>query len=192
MEQYLLPVLAWLEHSGRFIFPTLIALWMAVGDLRTRRIPNRLTLGTALAGLAVRGLTDGLAGLGDGLLGLVAGFSLLFGFYLMGGMGAGDVKALAALGTWLGLRLTLFLFLYMALAGGLLVLAYLWWRGLLTARLKRLGSWLLSWILLRPHGGGAGKVPGSGQPAEKPEGVPYAVALAVGMAVLCWQQLFRS
>jgi prepilin peptidase CpaA len=191
MEHFLSPALSWLAHPGRFLFPTAIALWMAVGDLRTRRIPNYLTLGTALAGLAVRLLTDGLPGLADGFLGLLVGFCLLFGFYLAGGMGAGDVKALAALGTWLGLRLTLFLFLYMALAGGVLTLVYLCWRGLLLAKLKRLGSWLLSWVLLRPHGGGAGAAPGTGPEAATGEGVPYGVALALGMVFLCWQVLSR-
>ncbi len=189
--EYFTAALAWLQNTGRFLLPTAIALWMAVGDLRTRRIPNYLTLGTAAAGLAVRLLTDGLAGLGDGFLGLLVGFALLFGFYLAGGMGAGDVKALAALGAWLGLRLTLFLFLYMALAGGLLTLIYLCWQGLLIVKLKRLGSWILSWVLLRPHGGGAGAAPGTGAEARKGEGVPYGVALALGMAFLCWQVLSR-
>ncbi len=190
MEQLLGPALAWLKHSGRFIIPTLLAAWMAVGDLKTRRIPNYLTLGTALSGLLVQGLTAGWAGLGDGLLGLLLGFGLLFGLYLLGGMGAGDVKALAALGAWVGFKQTFYLFIYMGLAGGLLALFYLWWRGLLTARLKRLGSLLLSWVLLRPHGGaGPAPAPPSG-PSGKPEGVPYGVALAIGMAALCWQRVF--
>lgn len=191
MEQLLDPALGWLKHTGRFIIPTLLAAWMAVGDLQTRRIPNYLTGGTALAGLLVQGLTAGWAGLGDGLLGLLLGFGLLFGLYLMGGMGAGDVKALAALGAWMGLKLTFHLFIYMGIAGGLLALFYLWWRGLLLARLKHLGSLLLSWVLLRPHGGaGDGLAPESAAAGEKPEGVPYGVALALGMAVVCWEKVF--
>jgi prepilin peptidase CpaA len=192
MEHLVGPVLAWLMHPGRFIIPTLLALWMAVGDLRTRRIPNYLTLGTALAGLAVQGLTAGWSGLSDGLLGLLLGFFLLFGLYLMGGMGAGDVKALAALGAWMGLKQTFVLFIYMGLAGGLLALFYLWLRGILTARLKRLGSLLLSWILLRPHAGAANSSPppDAAPDQEKLEGVPYGVALALGMAAVCWEKVF--
>ncbi len=191
MSTLVTPSLAWLEHTGRYLIPTLLALWMAVGDVRTRRIPNYLTGGTAVAGLLVQAIIGGWTGLGDGLLGLLLGFSLLFGLYLMGGMGAGDVKALAALGAWVGVKHTVYLFIYMGLAGGVLALFYLWWRGVFTARLKRLGNWLLSWVLLRSHGGvGGGPAPAATAEQERLEGVPYGVALAVGMAILCGQKIF--
>ena len=107
--------------------PLLLSLWMAGMDLAWRRIPNYLTLGGAVAGLGFQLGGRGWPGLLDGLGGAVLGFSLLLWPYLKGGMGAGDVKGLAALGTWLGLEGTFYLFFYMGLSGGLIIIAVLIW-----------------------------------------------------------------
>jgi prepilin peptidase CpaA len=156
---------------------------MAGMDLASRRIPNYLTLGAALAGLGFQLGHHGWPGLLEGLGGLVLGGGLLLWPYLKGGMGAGDVKALAALGAWLGLAHTLFLFIYMGLSGGLLILAVLAWRGRLRVHLKRGAVQLANWVLCqsRPEIRGRGE----------PEGmeIPYGAALALGMVVLCWRLL---
>jgi prepilin peptidase CpaA len=174
--------ISWGSSQGHLLLPLTIALWIAWGDLRTYRIPNYLTLGTALAGLLFQAATHGFGGLGNGLLGLALGFFLLFPVYLLGGMGAGDVKALAALGTWLGPGLTLMLFFYMAMAGGLLALGVLIYKGLLWAKLRQYWSYLVSWVLMRPSGLKAGPLP----KAEVP-GIPYGVAIALGMVTLFWR-----
>ncbi len=168
--------------SQGLLLPFLLSFWMAAGDLRSRRIPNYLTLGTALAGLAYQVASHGPSGLVDGLLGLVLGFGFLILPYMWGGMGAGDVKALAALGTWLGPWLTFWLFCYMGIAGGILALATLAWRGLLRARLRE--GWVLgcNWILCRPHGLAA--VPALNMETK---GIPYGVAIFLGMAALLWK-----
>jgi prepilin peptidase CpaA len=173
---------AWLHAQGDLLFPLLLALWIAWGDVRTKRIPNYLTFGGALAGLGFRWGSYGLWGLMDGLLGLILGLALLLLPYLRGGMGAGDVKALAALGSWLGPRLIMYLSLYMALCGGLLILGVLWWRGLLWFKIRQGWVSLLNWFLCRPHGGSASP-PARG----KTETVPYGLALALGMVLLCWR-----
>ncbi len=92
----------WMSSRGTLLIPLALTVWIAWGDLRTRRIPNYLTLGTAVAGLAFNFMSHGLNGLADGFLGMLLGFACLILPYLWGGMGAGDVKALAALGAWLG------------------------------------------------------------------------------------------
>ncbi len=182
MVNYLSNVFSWGASQAHLLLPLAIAWWIAWGDLRTYRIPNYLTLGTALAGLLFQAAFYGLNGVGSGLLGLALGFFLLFPFYLLGGMGAGDVKALAALGTWLGPGLTLMLFIYMALAGGIIALGVLIYRGHLWVKIRQGWSYLLSWILFRPTGLSPG-------PAPKAEvkGIPYGVAIALGMAVLFWR-----
>ena len=80
----------------------LVLLVAVVTDLHSSRIPNWLTfsaMGFALAGHAwlnsVDGLLFSLAGLGTGL-------GLFFLFYLAGGIGAGDVKLMAAIGAFVG------------------------------------------------------------------------------------------
>lgn len=167
------------------VLPLMFAMAMAWSDARTHRVPNYLNLGCALAGLGYQLGFHGLPGLADGLLGMVLGFGLLILFYAKGGMGAGDVKAMAALGVWLGGWQTIYLFVYMAFSGALLVILVLWWRGLLWSRIKRLWDFLVGWVLLRsaPPAGGAA----TPEAPKKSEVVPYAVAMAMGMAVICWR-----
>ena len=173
----------WLKANAHLALPLTLACWMAWGDVRSRRIPNYLTLSTALAGLGFQFGVHGWFGLGQGFLGLVLGFALLIGFYLKGGMGAGDVKAMAALGAWLGPLPTLYLFIYMGLAGIPLILLFLLQRGELKAKVRQGWTLLVNRVLLRTQ-------PPSPSPASAPStsaGLPYAVALALGMALLCWQ-----
>jgi len=169
----------WMSSRGHLLIPLALTLWIAWGDLRTRRIPNYLTLGTAVAGLAYNFMGQGLPGLTNGLLGMLLGFFLLILPYLWGGMGAGDVKAMAALGAWLGPQFTLFLFCYMGVAGGLIALGYLVWNGSLWAKIKQGRVFLVNLILCRPDG-----PPSPPSPSQLTEGIPYGVAIAVGMAVL--------
>ena len=182
MPAWLTEVLSrWETHRG-LIWPLLLSLWMAAGDLRHRRIPNYLTLGAALVGLTYQLGCHGAAGLMDGFLGMLLGFGLLILPYFWGGMGAGDVKALASLGAWLGLQATFCLFCYMALAGGLLALGVLAWRGRLWVRFRQGYNLGLNWILCRGHGlSTVAAVP------TETKGIPYAVALALGMGVLVWR-----
>ena len=171
------------KAQPHLVLPLIVALAMGWSDARTRRIPNYLNLACALAGLGYQLGVNGLAGLTDGLLGMVLGFGLLILFYLKGGMGAGDVKALAALGAWLGAWQTLYLFFYMALSGVLLVILVLWWRGALWSRIKRGLGFLAERVLLRPLPGASDALAPAAP--EKSEGVPYAVAIAIGMAIIC-------
>jgi prepilin peptidase CpaA len=80
------------------------ALLAAFFDLRERRIPNLLTGPTLLFGLLLHGLVEGWSrGLASaGGAALVAGLLFLV-FFLAGGMGAGDVKLMAAVGAVVGM-----------------------------------------------------------------------------------------
>jgi len=97
----------------------ILVLACAVFDWRSRKIPNALTLPAIGAGLALHALTDGGAGLAFSAKGLALGAGLFFVPYYLGGMGAGDVKLMGAVGALLGWRLTLAALFYTALAGGL-------------------------------------------------------------------------
>lgn len=152
-------------------------------DLASRRIPNYLTLGAALAGWGFQLGWRGWPGLLDGLGGAILGLGLLLWPYLRRGMGAGDVKALAALGAWLGLTRTLFLFIYMGLSGGLLILAMLAWQGSLRVYLKRGAVQLFNWVLCQSRP----EIAAGGEPGRRE--VPYGAALALGMVILCWRHL---
>jgi len=114
----------WFLYRGRselpVIFASLFLLLICVTDTLCSKIPNICTGFLIVCGFALHGYLDGGTGLLTALLGLLTGFALLIVPYLLGGMGAGDVKALAALGALLGAPAILQVSLYMALAGGLM------------------------------------------------------------------------
>lgn len=100
-----------------------------VTDLRTSRIPNWLTfsaMGLALVGHA---WLNGLHGVMFSLAGLGTGLGLLFVVYLAGGMGAGDVKLMAAIGSFVGIHGVLACGLLTMVVGGIYAigaLCYQW------------------------------------------------------------------
>jgi prepilin peptidase CpaA len=156
---------------------------MAGWDLKSKRIPNELTLGGALAGLGFQLGFHGLPGLWDGLAGWGLGFGLLMVPYCLGGMGAGDVKGGAALGAWLGLSNAFRFYIYMGLAGGAIVLGVWLWQGRLWAGLRQWWHFLFNWVLCRPCGS---KPPPP--TSAKSTYIPYGTAMALGMAILCWRR----
>jgi prepilin peptidase CpaA len=176
-------IISWLEPRYILLFPLFFAILMAGVDIKSRRIPNYLTVTTALSGLAVQGFCYGISGLIDGLMGLLLGFGLLFLPYYLKGMGAGDVKALAALGAWLGPKSTFFLFLYLGLAGGILAVAFLWWRGLLWQQLRRAKVYVVNCILAQQLQASSQATP---LQSSEEQGIPYGVAIAMGMLVVFW------
>lgn len=171
-----------LNSPGYLFWPLLLTLWLAVGDVRTQRIPNYLTLIIALSGFGWQVGAAGWLGAAQSLLGLGLGFGLLIIPYLIGGIGAGDLKALAALGAWLGPWQTFCLFFYMAMAGGLLALGVLIWKGQLWAKLRQAWAGLLNRVRCRPF-----EAPEPDQTSVKKtevEGIPYGLAIALGMVAL--------
>lgn len=80
----------------------LFVIIAAALDLRTKKIPNWITVPAALAGLVFHAAAPAGNGILWALAGFAVGFSLLLLPWLLGGGGMGDVKLLAALGVWLG------------------------------------------------------------------------------------------
>ena len=121
-------------------WPVLVLLAVAtVTDLRSRRIPNWLTLPFLAAGLVAGGLTGGLAGLARSAAGVGLAILLLGAFCFLRGMGWGDLKLCAAVGAWLGPSQLVLALIVTAVAGGVAAVAALLWRGTgykLPARLR--------------------------------------------------------
>lgn len=110
----------------------LLALLLAVSfysDLKHRHIYNALIGPVVLLALLIQLAQGGLAGFQSWLGGLLLGGALLLPPYLMGGMGAGDVKLLAAVGALQGPSFVLAAFIISALIGGLLSLYVLMRKG---------------------------------------------------------------
>jgi Flp pilus assembly protein protease CpaA len=95
----------------------------ALVDLKTRRVPNPLTMGLALTGLALAVAHATTLGVAASLGGLVVGLLLMLPAHMIGATGAGDVKLFAAIGTLLGPIGIVMAFLYTAIAGGVIAAA---------------------------------------------------------------------
>ncbi len=162
-----------METSRIFYFATLaIVLAIAVSfDLRGHRIPNLLSLVAAVTGLSLHAWFSGLEGLGDSAVGLVVGVVTLLPLYLLGGMGAGDVKLMGAVGSLLGFEPALQAVLLTLIAGGLQACALLVFRGGLTPLVHR-----------------AGARPGNARPGKAlSQGFAYSPAIAAGtLAATLW------
>ncbi len=77
-------------------------IYASVIDYRERRVPNWLNGLLATLGIIAQCAYAGWGGLGDALCGLAVGFGMLIVPWAMNGMGAGDVKLMAAIGAWFG------------------------------------------------------------------------------------------
>ncbi len=120
-----------------FILVTAVAL-VAFIDLRERRIPNFIVFPLAIVGVVLQSLR-GLEGVVFSLTGLVTGFLLLFIPYLFKAMGAGDVKFLAAIGTFVGSYGSLRVLLIALLVYPLIALCFVTAQGKVKITLRRFG-----------------------------------------------------
>lgn len=116
-------------HDDLFIFSPKSSIVLALtiliawGDLLHYRISNRAVLLTLMMGLAWNASNPLWIGATMGLLGVLVGFVLLVPFYALGGVTAGDVKWLAALGAWYGPRGIVGVFLVSSILLGVFCLA---------------------------------------------------------------------
>lgn len=92
----------------------------AVSDYRFRKVPNYITFSAVLGGVALAILQGGFTGLSGSILGLFFGIALLSLPYAMGGIGAGDVKLLGAIGAIKGAGFVFAAFLGAGVIGGMM------------------------------------------------------------------------
>jgi prepilin peptidase CpaA len=158
-------------------------------DIRWRRIPNWLVLASLVVGLAGNLWLRGGTGLLLSLGGLLFASLIYFPLYLLKGIGAGDVKLMAALGAILGVKPWVWILLFAAIFGAIagLVLAaakgrvreILWNTGLLVRELASFRVPHKRHEQLQLH-------------HEKALRMPHGVAIAVGTALLVWLMVTRA
>jgi prepilin peptidase CpaA len=158
-----------------------ISLIACVTDLRTRRIPNVLSFGAAIAGLLAHTAMDGATGAMTAGGGWLTGLLLFMPFFALGGMGGGDVKLLAALGAWLGPYETLYLALYSGAAGGALAIVVAFSRGYLRTALGNVLDMLRYW-----RESGIRPVPNLTLETPNAPRLAYALPMFVGVVVTLW------
>ncbi|BDC50884.1 hypothetical protein F183_A32000 [Bryobacterales bacterium F-183] len=108
-----------------------VGITATVEDLARREIPNWIPVAAVTGGLAAAAWTGGWSGFGSSLLGTVLGFLVFLVFYLLGGMGGGDVKLMAGIGAILGAGRMLEASLWTAGLGGIFAVLALGWSALL-------------------------------------------------------------
>jgi prepilin peptidase CpaA len=152
-----------------------VLLAMAAGwtDLRSRRIPNWLTVPGLAIGIAANTILGGWSGLKTSLLGAALGLGLLLPFVLLRSLGAGDWKLAGALGAFTGPVMLIDLLLASVFVAGLMAVALVIYKGRVLQTLRNIGHILVSLVTFR--------LPGSRVSLDNPDSlkVPYGVALAL-------------
>jgi prepilin peptidase CpaA len=162
-----------------------ICICAAVIDVRSMRIPNRLTYSGVVLGLVLNfgivcayyGFAKGLtAGLVPSLIGCVLLFLVFGAMAAIGAMGMGDVKLMAAVGALLRWPWCLYALISVLIAGGVLSIGYAAARGQVRAVFSNIFS---------------GKILYDRQPPSEPlqlHKIPYAAAILAGVT---WAVLAR-
>ena len=150
----------------------LLALLAGWTDLRSRRIPNWLTVSAFFAGIAVHSFLEGWGGLKTSLLGAIVGLGLLLPFVLVRSLGAGDWKLAGALGAFTGPGLLIDLLILSVFVAGLMAVVLVIYKKRLRQTMRNIGHILVSLVTFR--------LPEARVSLDNPDAlkVPYGVALA--------------
>jgi prepilin peptidase CpaA len=173
-----------LKLTPEFAFPAgslLCATISAVYDVRSRRIPNFITLPAIAFGLLLHAVYGGWRQLATAAAGgMICGLIFLV-FYLAGGMGAGDVKLITATGCIAGLSLIGHLLLLTALAGGVMAIS------LALYRRQLMETWHnMHGLAVHHQNKGLTPHPQFNISNERTLRLPYALAIAAGSGLsLC-------
>lgn len=140
----------------------LVGLAATANDLARREIANWIPAAALAGGFGWQIGQDGWAGALHALAGAATGFAVFLAFYLLGGMGGGDVKLMAGFGALLGTGRLLEASLWTAGAGGIFALGAI---GFQWARRKTWGRNRIE----------------TAEEKERGNSIPYAPAIALGV-----------
>ncbi len=119
---------------------SLCALIGSVFDVKSRRVPNLLTGPAIIFGLLLHLSLSGWRDMGvAAAAGFICGLVFLV-FYLAGGMGAGDVKLITAVGCLCGFHNIVYLLALTGIAGGLMAVCLALSRGRLKETIFNVGA----------------------------------------------------
>jgi prepilin peptidase CpaA len=158
-----------------------IALVAVAFDLKTRRIPNVLTFGSAVAVVVLHGIAGGWMAAGVALAGWVLGLALFLPLFALKGMGAGDVKLLAALGACIGPLAVVWVALFTSVAGGVIALIVASYSGYLRKSFENLYCLVMYWRVEGPRP--APEITLATHPGPR---LAYAVPVLAGLVLTLW------
>ncbi len=159
-------------RSPLLVGAVLLAFVAGVTDLRSRKIPNWLTVPALLIGIGVNTALNGTSGLKSALYGAGLGLVLLLPFVLLRSLGAGDWKLAGALGAFTGPRLLVDMLLVSVFVAGLMALVLVVYKRRFLQTVRNIGHIIVSLVTFR--------LPGTRVSLDNPDSlkIPYGVALA--------------
>jgi prepilin peptidase CpaA len=153
----------------------------SVTDVRTARIPNVLTFGAAAAALVYLVANHGWSGLAGAGEGWAVGVLLFLPFFALGGLGAGDVKLLGAIGAWLGPLEVFWVAVYASIAGGIMALTVALATGYLGQAVRNLRLLFTHWWVV-----GIRPLPELTLKSGHAPKLAYALPITAGLLVMLW------
>lgn len=173
-------------EAARHIALLALAIVCVYTDLARNRIYNAATLSGLAAGLVLAYLldatADGYPHLKAAALAALLGGGILFLVYLAGGLGAGDVKLMAAVGALsplaaatAGWRFVCVALMYTAIVGAAIAVGTLIWKGRLLEGLRDSARTLFTFRR------------GKKAEGQKPLTIPYGLAIGIG-TIWAWME----
>ena len=169
-----------------------VSLAAAIIDLRTRRIPNALTMPLLVAGLVWAAWIGGLLGLANAAAAcflLALPYLLLF---LFAKGGAGDAKLMGAIGAWMGVKQGIIVLGCVCVAGGVLAIASAFAKRRLKVVLANIVLSIYNFMVAVLTSRSIGTAANEARPEQTEKlTIPYGVAIfagvcAAGVTVLLW------
>ncbi|MFC9707130.1 prepilin peptidase [Paenibacillus sp. NPDC056933] len=119
-----------------------------VTDVRSMKIPNRLTVPVTAAGFLAHIIWGGWEGFLFSAVGFSVGFGVLLLMYMIGAVGAGDVKLFGGMGAWTGLVFGIHVIIYSVLYAGVIGLVILLFRRDSAKRIRGMAGNLTGFFML--------------------------------------------
>ena len=155
----------------------LLSMIAGITDLRSRRIPNWLTVPGLVIGLAMNTYFGSWSGLWTSLKGAGLGLAVLLPFVLVRSLGAGDWKLAGAVGAFTGPKLLADLLVGSVFMAGIMAVALVIYKGRVRQTMRNIGHIVVSLVTFR--------LPESRVSLDDPDSlkVPYGVALALSVVL---------
>ncbi len=168
-------------NHAMWILAVIFTGWGAWLDWRSRRIPNWLTVPVFLIGVAAHTIAFGWPGARTALEGALIPLVILLPVVLLRGLGAGDWKLMGALGSILGWKQILLVFLASIAAAGVMGVVQMIREKRMWRTLVNLGELVRGFIIfgIRPH-------PEISLDNPQAVALPFGVAAAAATALCYW------
>ena len=161
-----------------------VAAWI---DGKQLKVPNWLTFPFIISGWIYSVAYFGWEGIGLSLLGTVIGLALLLPAYAIGGMGAGDVKMMAAVGAWIYVVDTVYAFCVSVIVGAIIAVVMIMTSGQAKKHWNQL-VYIANEIMTVRNPETLAKIAAERKPSMRL--LPYGIPLAIGTVMyFAWMRM---